>query len=389
MMHSPAARNKRFILSAVLGLALVGLAGCSSDGEEAVKPNPLPDYEAEVKVSEVWSHGVGDGQGESWLRLAPVVDKDQIYVAGASGRVAAFDRNSGKEIWRTDLERRIGGGTGFGEDLVLLGTRDGHVVALNAADGNQLWEAPVTSEVLAAPQAAHGVVVVQTIDSKIAGLDAKTGERIWLQEILQPVLTLRGSSTPQVADGVVYAGFASGEARAYNIRNGSMLWDSRVAVPKGTSELERMVDIDSTPLVADGAVYLVSYQGNVVALDPSNGRVQWIREASSYQGLTEGFGNVYMSDVDSALSAVDQRTGSVVWTQKKLEHRSLSGPAAINNYVVAGDFEGYLHVVSQVDGRIVGRGKVDSSGVRSSPLVVGDTIYVYTNKGNLAALKLK
>ncbi|MCL6269014.1 outer membrane protein assembly factor BamB [Sansalvadorimonas sp. 2012CJ34-2] len=388
-MHSPVARKTRFLFSAVLGLALVGLAGCSRDGEEAVKPNPLPEFKEEVKVSEVWSRGVGDGQGESWLRLAPVVDNDQVYIAGASGQVAALDRNTGKEIWKIDLDRRIGGGTGFGEGLVLVGTRDGYVVALNATDGTQVWEAPVTSEVLAAPQAADGIVVVQTIDSKVAGLDAKTGEPVWLQEILQPVLTLRGTSTPAVEKGVVFAGFASGEARAYNVRTGSMLWDSRVAVPKGTSELERMVDVDSTPMVAEDAVYMVSYQGNVVALDPASGRLQWVREASSYQGLTEGFGNIYMSDADSVLSAVDQRTGSVVWSQKELEHRSLSGPAAVNNYVVAGDFEGYLHVVSQVDGRIVGRGKVDSSGVRSSPLVVGDTIYVYTNKGNLAALKLK
>ncbi len=388
MMHSPVTRNKRTIFSAVLGMALAGLVGCSST-EEAVKPNPLPSFKEEVKVSEVWSRGVGDGQGQSWLRLAPAVDSDRIYVAGSSGRVSALDRKTGKEIWSVDLERRIGGGTGVGEGKVVLGTLDGHVVALNADNGQQLWEAPVSSEVLSSPQVSQGTVIVQTIDSKIAGLNVETGERVWLQEILQPVLTLRGTSTPAIKGDLVFAAFASGETRAYDVKTGSMIWDARVAVPRGTSELERMVDIDTTPLVTTDAMYLASYQGNVVAIEPSTGRVIWGREASSYQGISDGFGNIYLSGTDSVLSAVDQRTGATVWSQKKLENRSLSGTATINSYVVAGDFEGYLHVLSQVDGRIVGRTRVDSSGVRGSPLVVGDTVYVYTNKGNLAALKLQ
>ncbi|WP_207626535.1 outer membrane protein assembly factor BamB [Parendozoicomonas haliclonae] len=380
--------NKGF-LTAVMSLALLGLAGCSSDGEEAVEPAPLPDFTAEVTIKEVWSHGVGSGQGDSWLHLTPVVEGDRIYTAGASGQVTALDRTSGKEIWAVELDRRISGGAGIGEDLALVATRDGHVIALNAADGSKLWETPVSSESLSAPQVANGVVVVQTIDSKITGLDAKTGKPLWIQETLQPVLTLRGTSTPLVSRGVVFAGFANGEARAFRADNGSLLWDAKVAVPRGSSELERMVDVEATPLISDDLLYMVSYQGNVVAIDPASGRVLWAREASSYESMSEGFGNLYLTDAESFVSGVDQRTGSVVWTQKDLKNRGLSGPETSGSQVVAGDFEGYLHALSQVDGRIVGRTKVDSSGIRVKPLVVDDMIYVYTNDGYLFALTIQ
>ncbi|MTI12983.1 outer membrane protein assembly factor BamB [Sansalvadorimonas verongulae] len=388
MRLNPVARNTRSLVSAVIGMALLGLAGCSSTGEEAVKPNPLPDFNQEVKLTTVWSKGVGSGQEDSWLHLMPVVDGDRIYAAGVSGKVSALDKATGREAWSVNLETRITGGVGAGEGLVLVGTRDGHVIALNETDGTEAWRAPVTSEVLSAPQIQNGVVVAQAIDAKLIALDAKDGKRLWLQEVIQPVLTLRGTSTPTLSGGVVYAGFANGEARAYRLDTGIPLWDAKVAVPRGSSELERMVDVDSAPLMSGDRLYLVSFQGNVVSLDRDGGRILWTREASSYESMTEGFGNIYLSDAGSTVSAVDQRTGAIVWSQKDFANRSLSGPSAVGSYVVAGDFEGYLHVISQVDGRIVGRTKVDSSGIRSRPLVVDGVIYVYTNGGDLAALKI-
>ena len=388
-MLNPVFRNTRSLVSAVIGVALLGLTGCSSTGEEAVKPNPLPDYKQEVKLKTVWNKGVGNGQEDSWLHLMPVVDGDRIYAAGTAGEVSALDKATGKQVWSVDLDTRITGGVGAGEGLILVGTRDGRVIALSEVDGAELWTAPVTSEVLSVPQIQNGVVVTQAIDAKLIGLDAKDGKRLWQQEVLQPVLTLRGTSSPRIANGVVYAGFANGEARAYRLDTGIQLWDAKVAVPRGSSELERMVDVDSAPLVSGDRLYMVSYQGNVVSLDRDGGRVLWARESSSYESITEGFGNIYLSDSGSTVSAVDQRTGAIVWSQKDFANRGLSGPSAVGSYVVAGDFEGYLHVISQVDGRIVGRTKVDSSGIRSRPLVVDDVIYVYTNGGDLAALKIQ
>ena len=374
--------------TAAIGLLLLGLAGCSSDGEEVIEPKPLPKITEEVKLKKVWSRGVGDGQGENWLHLMPAAVGDAIYTVDINGLVTATNNETGKAIWKTDLDRKITGGVGAGEGLVLVASRDGHVIALDAETGEKTWEVPVSSEVLSAPQIGYGVVVVQTIDAKLTGLSAINGERLWLQEAMLPVLTLRGTATPLVVDGAVFAGFSNGEAKAFRVDNGSQIWNSRIAIPRGTSELERMVDIEAAPLLASGILYMVSYQGNIVALDPASGRIQWQREASSYENLSEGFGHLYLVDSESTVIGIDERTGSAVWSQQDLQNRRLSATATIDSQVLTGDFEGYLHVLSQIDGRIIGRTKVDSSGIRVKPLVFEDMIYVYSNDGDLVALKL-
>ena len=387
---------KRNPVASLKALLLVGVATCLSAcglfsrNEGTLAPNPLPDIKAEVKVDEIWSRSVGKGQGKAWLKLEPAVDGDILYVADAEGLVMALRSDNGKVLWQRALKMPIGGGVTASDGLVLAGTLDGHVVALKQDDGSEVWRAPVSSEVLSAPATDGHIVVVRTIDDKLTGFSAEDGRQLWQQGVLKPLLTLRGSSSPLIVDGVVFAGFANGEARACQVNNGSLVWESRIAMPKGSSELERMVDIDSTPVMTTNRVlYMVGYQGNVVALDPDNGHVLWAREVSSFQDLAEGFGNLYLSDDKSVLSAIDQQSGSIIWSQKNLERRQLSGPAAWSSYVLVGDYEGYLHVVSQLDGQLLGRRKIDSSGIRARPVVSGDVIYVYGNSGELSALRIR
>lgn len=387
MKRNPVAKMKVLIL---IGLAL-GLSACSlfSRNEDTLEPNPLPDIKETVKTVEVWGRNVGNGQGEVWLKLEPAIDGDTLYVADVKGLVMAMDSHDGKVLWKKNLDVQISGGVTAAEGLVIVGTLDGYVIALKQSDGTELWRMPVTSEVLSASAVGDDVVVVQTIDGKVTGFSAGSGKQLWQQETLQPLLTLRGSSSPLVVDGMVFAVFANGEARTYRAANGSPVWESRVATPKGSSEIERMIDVNGTPLLVGGSLYMVSYQGNISALDPETGRIRWTHEASSFQGLAEGFGNLYLSDDQSILSAIDQRSGSIIWSQKDLKRRQLSAPTTWSSYVLVGDYEGYLHVVSQLDGQLLGRKKIDSSGIRTKPIVSGDMIYVYGNSGKLLALNIR
>ncbi|MNM92703.1 Outer membrane protein assembly factor BamB precursor [compost metagenome] len=300
-----------------------------------------------------------------------------------------MNRETGKVLWEQELDKPVSGGVGAGYGLVLVGTLKGQVIALDSATGEVKWQAPVGSEVLSAPANNGDVVVVQTQDDHVFGLDAATGERRWSYESTPAVLTLRGTSAPVVTNRLAVAGLSSGKVVALDIQRGIPVWEQRVAMAKGRSELERMVDIDGALLLSGGTLYVVTYQGQLAALDLQSGRPLWQRDASSYVGVAAGFGNVYVSQASGTVEGIDERSTSALWSNDALARRQLSTPVAFSSNVAVGDLEGYLHLLSQVDGRFVGRERVDSDGLRARPLVVGDWLYAYGNSGKLVAYTLR
>ncbi|KAF1056897.1 MAG: Outer membrane protein assembly factor BamB [Pseudomonas delhiensis] len=373
---------------ALLALTLMAV-GCSSNSKKELPPAELTDIKVEVSLKEQWSRSVGDGQGDLYELLEPAVDGSSIFAASAEGRVMAMQRESGDVLWKKDLDVPISGGVGVGNGLVLVGTLKGDVIALDAASGEQKWRTRVSSEVLSSPVTNGDVVVLQTQDDKVIGLDASTGNQRWMYDNTVPVLTLRGTGSPLIAGRVAIAGLASGKVVAVDVQRGLPVWETRVAVPQGRSELDRVVDIDGGLTLVDNVIYVSSYQGRAAALDLSSGRIIWQREASSYAGVAEGLGSVYISDASGTVEALDGRSSSSLWSNDALARRQLSAPAVFSSNVVVGDFEGYLHLLSQADGRFVGREKVDGDGVRVRPLVVGNWMYVFGNSGKLVAYTLR
>ncbi|MCY4472216.1 MAG: outer membrane protein assembly factor BamB [Kistimonas sp.] len=376
--------RSRALVHALLGLLLcASMTGCSStgsSGSQALQPG-----RDQVAVRVVWRSSPRR-TGSSLLGLALLTDR--LVVADAHGQVTALATDSGKVLWKRETRYTPGGAPGTDGRRILLGTRDGQVLALDATDGKTLWVAPVSSEALSPPQAADDRIVLQTADSHVFCLNGHNGKLVWEQESLHPVLALRGSPTPATDAGIVYAGFASGQARAWRLDTGQALWEATVAAPGGASELERMVDIHAQPLLDGERVYMVSYQGQAVAMDPATGQLLWSRELSSYKHMAQGFGNLYITNTRDELLALDQTTGAAVWRQDALAGQEISAPAVLGNYVLTGDKEGRLHVFSQSDGQPVGTAKVGDAALRAQPQVAGHSIYVYTEDGSVVALDL-
>ena len=380
---------KRINLTLAAGLAVLMLAGCGSSSKKELPPMELEKFTAEVELERSWKRNIGVGQGELYNNLQPALDGLTLYAADANGRVVSMDRDTGKVNWQVKLKEPLSGAVGAGGGRVMLGTLNGAVITLDESDGSELWRAQVSSEVLAPPQTNGDIVVVQTQDDKLVALDIGTGEQRWMYESSLPVLTVRGHSTPVVSLYRVYAGLASGRVVALDASNGIPLWEQRVAQPQGRSELERMVDIDGHLLLDDQTLYAATYQGNLVALDAESGNIRWQRPASSHGGPGAGFGSVYLSKADGTVEAYDQNRATPLWTNEQLLRRQLTAPVAFNSYVAVADYEGYLHLLAQTDGRLVGRVRVDSKGVRVPPIARSGTLYVYGNSGDLAAYQLR
>jgi outer membrane protein assembly factor BamB len=373
----------------------LSLTGCStisgwfeSDDEDPTAPVDLVKIEQTVKIKKLWSAGVGDGQGDGLYRIQPAMNGDVIYAASAEGRVRAFARAKGKSLWKVDLDTSLSGGVGVYDDAVFLGSSEGVVLKLDAGSGELLWSTELRGEVLAPPQANGKVVVAQTYDGKLQGLDFHTGEILWTYDSNVPVLTIRGTSVPILSNGVVYAGFANGRVLAFDAQTGAIGWEVRVAISQGRSEIERIVDVDGTMQLAGNELYAASYQGRVVAIEAASGRKLWQQDVSSFSGVSQGFGNIYVADEDGTLTAYLRNGQGVRWTQAALGYRQLSRPTPVSSYVAVGDYEGYVHLLSQVDGEFAGRVKVDGDGVRADMLSDGNTLYVFGNSGKLAVYEI-
>ncbi len=378
----------RIALSAVLALTL--LNGCSWFGDEdnSEPPAKLKDFDAQVRLKSLWSRDTGVGTDEQLVRLVPAVLGERVYTVDRKGRATAYRLEDGKLVWQVRTKAPVSAGPGVDEGLVLLGTSDARILALDVDSGELLWNAPVSSEVLSVPRVYEGVVIAQTVDGNLTGLDAETGKRLWVHDRTVPVLSLRGTSTPLVTDGVVLAGFANGKMVALDARTGRQLWEAAIAIPRGRSELERMVDLDADPVVRDGVLYVASFQGQLAAVSLENGRLLWSRDMSAYAGIAVDLQQVYVSDELSNVWALDRRTGASLWKNTDLQRRWLTAPVVIGGYVAVGDFEGYIHLLSRIDGAIAGRQRVDRAGILAAPVALGDRLLVLGAGGKLVMYRL-
>lgn len=376
----------------VAALALL-LSGCGitswfTGGESNVEPpTPLVELSPAATVTTLWSESVSSGSGKAVIKLTPVVSDGVIYISDGAGRVQAFDAASGKRLWETELKLPVTAGVGLGEGLVLVGSKKGHVVALARDSGKPLWTGALSSEILAPPAVAEGVVVVQAVDGRVSGLSATSGERLWSVERSEPPLSLRGTSAPVILAGVVLTGFASGKLAAIGLKDGRLIWEIPIAQARGRSEIERLVDVDSKPLVVGKVLFAAAFQGKIVAVNLENGRILWSRDVSTYNDLDADPSNLYLTDEKGEVLALDLNTGATVWKQDKLRARFPSAPTTVGPHLAMGDFDGYVHWLARDDGRFIARHRA-SGAVRVKPAADKGRLYVLSQTGALSALQV-
>lgn len=362
------------------------LVGCGSDD---VRPPPaeLQPFTPEIRYEQLWSRDVGVGSDGLLLDLRPRVMDGVIYTIDADGLLSAIDAESGKRLWEEDTQRRVSAGLAAAQGLLFFGDPDGVLVAWSIETKQPVWQSILTSEAVVVPVLTEDLVLVLTIDGRISAFGQKDGVRRWdFQSGAEPALTLRGNAVPKVQGGSVIVGLSNGTVIALSTRSGELLWEQRVAVPKGKTELERLVDIDSALLLDEGRLFAVAYQGRLMELDPYDGKPAWAVEASSYSDMALGLRHLFLSSPEGQVQAYDRDGGSRRWSSEALAYRGLGAPVVWGGEVLVADFEGYLHALSQQDGRLVGRFRPgDDAGIRVPPMLVGDHLVVYDNAGSLSA----
>ncbi|MPY24979.1 outer membrane protein assembly factor BamB [Shewanella sp. YLB-07] len=377
------------------------LSACSSSDVEEEPISPLPEIEASVFPEISWSASVGSGVGDYYSRLRPAARYDKLFVADRYGQVVAFDEATGDKVWSKNFSSafkdnilaknkgaKLAAGVTAARDMVFIGGESGLLGALDAETGDTRWSSIASGELLSAPTVAEDVVVVSTSSGTLEAFKIEDGEKLWTYESKLPTLTLRGTGSATYEAGGFFVGTADGKIAVVIKNNGQAAWEQAIYTPKGGNEFTRMADVDMKPLIIGDNLYAVSFNGNLVSMELRTGRVVWSRKYSSFHELADSGVNLFLVDDYSRIYSVDRRNGLETWSNIELTNRNLTSAAVFKDYLVVGDFEGYLHFIDKSTGKLVGRIEVDSSGLYSQPLVVGDSIYVQTRAGKIARITL-
>ncbi len=371
-----------------LVFASVALISACGDSDNTEPPAELTNFKRTNYLSLQWSSSTDDSIGQQYLFIEPLLLKDTIVTAGHNGIINVYELEDGDEIAEIKLDVVLSGGVGGNEDVWLVGTRNGDLIAVSAKTHEVMWRVRVPSEVLARPVVYRNTALIRTADGQILGIDLKTGTINWNYSQAIPALTLRGNSSPVLARNYIYTGLENGRLIAMSPIDGEVAWDVALTVPKGRSEIERLVDIDGKSELYGRNLYAVSYQGRIGAIDVTRGQYLWARSFSSNTGVSVDNDAVYSSDDRGHVWALDRNNGATLWKQDKLQARSVTRPVVFKDFVVVGDFEGYLHVMSRFDGRFVARTHMDTGGILVAPFVDGDRLYALSRDGLLASYTL-
>ena len=387
---------RKVLLPGLLSVTL--LSGCSlfSGEEDVVKMSPLPTVENQFTPSTAWDVSVGSGIGDFYSNLHPAYADSVVYAADRKGTVKAVNADDGKEVWSVNLAEKDGwfsrkpallsGGLTIADGHVYVGSEKAQVYALDAGTGAIVWQTTAAGEVLSRPTASDGLVLVHTSNGQLQALDQNSGVVKWTVNLDMPALSLRGESAPAVAYGAAIVGGDNGRVSAVLMQQGQLIWQQRISQATGTTEIDRLSDVDTTPVIVNGVVYALAYNGNLTALDLRSGQILWKRELGSVNDFIVDGNRIYIADQNDRILALTTDGGVTLWTQSDLLHRLLNAPALYNGSLVVGDSEGYLHWINPEDGRFVAQQKVDSSGFLTEPVVADGKLLIQAKDGTVYAI---
>lgn len=388
--------------SATLRIALlaaaVALSGCTTvkgwfgdknDAKTARKPAELVEFTPSATVTKLWSAKAGDGDDKLGLTQGPVVADGRVYAAAIEGGVRAFDLQTGALVWHYKSDLELTGGPGAGEGLVVVGTLDGDVIALDSATGTERWKAKVISEVIAAPAIAQGAVVVRSNDGRVTAFDITDGKRRWFWNHDLPRLTVRGNDAPTFGPGVVFVGNDDGTIASLALTDGRPLWDQAVGQPDGRSELDRMADVDGSPVLDGTTLFASSYKKQTIAIEAPSGRPLWAQDHGGAGRIGLAADRVVVADPAGVVWALDKNGGSAMWQQAGLARRNLSGAAVQGEFAVVGDYDGYLHWLRLDNGDFGARVRAGRDPINAAPVVADGVLLVQTASGDLSAWRVQ
>ena len=361
-----------------------GLRFWKSDEIDPDEPKELVAFSNQKNIVIEWKNSF---KGENEIgNFLPDFSAQNLFFSDASGNVSSINASTGDRNWSIELNF-LASGTSAGFGLVVVSDIDGNVIAVDQNDGSKLWSTNVKGEVLSKVAIDAKVVVVKTGSGELLGLDRENGEILWSYRSKLPLLTVRGSSSPVIVDDLVYVSFDNGRLGVFELNSGFQVWDGAISYVKGVSELENLIDSDSSPVVDGGLIYTTNYQGNLNIFDTAQKRSVWSYETSSFYSPIVSRGMLTIVEANSGLRRFALKTLQESWTNDDYINRDLSNAVSYKGSLVVGDFEGYVHVIDTLNGKTIGRKKISRKPIKSI-LSRSDSLYIIDEAFNLHSINI-
>ncbi|MDA9652205.1 outer membrane protein assembly factor BamB [Pseudomonadota bacterium] len=383
--------QNKFILFLFVGIlsscsSLSSLNFWSDDSEEDTKtPAVLVAFQETVLVNVAWTKSFKASNDLGSFK--PAFYAGQMLVADSDGDIVSLDPKTGNVNWTKTLERNLAAGVASGFGKFIVSDVEGNVLGLDLDSQEILWETNIGGEVLANAVVDASLVVVKNSVGELIALDATTGEQAWTFRSQLPALTVRGTGEPVIKDGMVFSTFDNGRMGVFQLNTGFFLWDGPISFVEGSSELENLLDADSSPVFANQLVFATNYQGNLTAFDMAQKRPVWNSKASSFHSPVIGQGMILVIQDDGSILSFSSSNLAPSWVSEEYKIRDLSNGAIFENYMLVGDLEGYLHVINPMTGKTVGRKKVSGNPIKSI-VTFGGLAYTLDQDSNLVAISL-
>ena len=382
------AEKKIFLLFSILFLSscssMESLKFWENDELDIDAPKELTSFSEKKMIKSNWKISF-DGNNDLG-NFIPTFNGADLFFSDSSGVIKSINSDSGSINWEIQ-SNFLSTGTASGFGILVVADVDGNVIALNQEDGSLLWSKNVMGEVLSPPAIDAQFVIVKTGSGELLALDKNSGEIKWSYRSKLPALTIRGSSSPVIYENQVFASFDNGRLGVFQLSSGFTIWDGAISYMSGSSELENLIDSDSSPLIDNGLVYATNYQGNLNIFDLVQKRSVWESEVSSFFQPLLIKGLVVVVESDSTIKSITSRTLEESWISEEYRNRETSNATSFDNYIVIGDFEGYIHIIDPLNGKTVGRERVSKKPIKRI-ISRSNNFYVVDEGFNLYSLSI-
>ena len=357
----------------------VALAACS--GTSRPKPADIQGVPVLQDMRSSWTANVGKID----FPLVVSAREDRIALANSQGVVAVLDAATGKDIWRLKLDQTISAGVGSDGQQLAVVTRSNELVALQ--DGKVQWRKSMPAQSFTAPLVAGARVFVLTADRSVIAFDGATGRQLWTQQRPGEPLVLKQAGVLLAFKNTLVVGL-SGRLAGLDPNTGVIRWESAIATPRGTNDIERLVDLVG-PFDRVGDVVCVrAFQTSVGCVNAERGQGLWTRPSVGEMGVSGNATLVITPLSNGVVQAWSRTTGERLWETERLKYRILSAPLVTPRGVLVADSGGWLYLLSLADGALLNRVKLDSEELATAPVMAGGRYVVVTREGRVTGLQI-